>query len=252
MKRSPVVLAELTHSAPLLGPAWGWIHEIARRHGNMLRDWKMATNLVREPLLKGGLTNRQPPLTHFCCFAFWHELEKEKQRLFNISLHRIISRLLPFFRIMLNNCELLGVSEGSLGANQTLFLQQSMCNYDFPFHYYCPPNIPPPAAWRLTNVFTSPAVHQASYLRRGVGQGSTGPVGPSSRDFQHPAPGARRSAVFDLAPSLISQQCDWNEPGIYRISLKAANGYISIRIIVPRKLAEHMATRKKLLVEDGC
>lgn len=90
MKRSLLVLAELTLAPPLLGPACRWMHEIAWRHGNMLRDWTMATNLVREPLLKGGLTNQQPSRTHFCCFALWDELEKEKQELFNISLYRKI------------------------------------------------------------------------------------------------------------------------------------------------------------------
>lgn len=87
-----------SHSLPpLLSPACLWIHEINWRHGNMLRDWMMATNLVKEPLLKGGLTNRQPSLTHFCCFAFCDELEEEKRDLFNISLWRKISHLTLFF-----------------------------------------------------------------------------------------------------------------------------------------------------------
>lgn len=145
MERSLVVLAELTHSPLLLSPAWLWIHEINWRHGNMLQDWTMATNLVKEPLLKGGLTNQQPSLTHFCCFAFWDELEEEKQELCNISLSWKISHLLwfiCFFCVCVFLTELcltlkfwiLGVSEGSLVDNQTLVWPPSMCSYHFPFN----------------------------------------------------------------------------------------------------------------------
>lgn len=61
-----------------------WIHEINWRHGNMLRDWTMATNLVKDPLLKGDFNKPAPSLRSF--FSQHEPVEEKQQTQMNLLL----------------------------------------------------------------------------------------------------------------------------------------------------------------------
>lgn len=86
MDRSLVVLAVLTHSPLLLSPACLWTHEISWRHGNLLRDWTMATNLVKEPLLKGGFNRPAAIADTLLLFCFLRWAGGKKNRSFSTFL----------------------------------------------------------------------------------------------------------------------------------------------------------------------